>query len=128
MKNRSKNLFFVIVALFVFTNCVKKKKNIPDDINCDNAQVCVGNLTNDTIFYEWNSNGLGDTLLPGKSTCLNVGPVRCIYNRNTGDIKDQLYSTVSINSTWGTWAINVETCLKKSNFEYNNSNPSSGVI
>lgn len=118
-------LFLTQVA---FTNCVKKKKNIPADINCDESQVCVGNLTHDTIFYSWNSNTLEDTLLPGSSTCLPTGPVRLIHNKKTGEILDQLSYVVQINSSWGHWAIKVEKCYKRSNFEYDIDNPSSGLI
>ncbi|MEO6305685.1 MAG: hypothetical protein ABIP51_21220, partial [Bacteroidia bacterium] len=92
-KNASIISFLLIVLMqFVFTDCIKKKnkKNIPEDINCDNAQACVGNLTHDTIFYGWNSNMLDDTLLPGKTACIQVGPIRVIYDRKNGEIKEKL--------------------------------------
>ncbi len=126
----SKKLTFAILifATIFFAYCSKRKKNIPENIDCSNAQVCVGNLTHDTIFYDWNSNGLTDTLLPGKSTCLQVGSVKKIYDRKTGKLVDDKSVTVSINSNFGNWALKVETCSKKSNFEYDINNPSNGLI
>ena len=123
-------LTFVIAILIVinFSNCNKPKKNIPENIDCNNAQACVGNLTKDTIFYAWNSNGLTDTLLPGKSTCLQVGSVKKIYDKKSGQLIDDKSVTVTINSNFGHWAIKVESCLKKSNFEYDVKNPNSGLI
>ena len=120
----------MIVSLqFLFTNCFKTKKVIiPPDIHCNSAQVCIGNLTRDTIFYGWNCNYYTDTLLPNKSACINIGPVNVVYDKTTGELTSKQSYTEMLNSSRGSWFINVETCNRRSNFEYDNTNPSNGVI
>jgi hypothetical protein len=118
----------VFVAQFVFTDCIKKKKNIPADINCDQSQLCVGNLTNDTIFFDWNSNTTYDTLLPGEVTCMETGPITITYDKRTGEEKAHTTYVHMINSTAGAWFIEVAKCYKRSNFEYDIDDPSTGLI
>ncbi|MBA2610456.1 MAG: hypothetical protein H0U95_00700 [Bacteroidetes bacterium] len=122
------SIILFTILLFGSYSCIKKKKNIPADINCDEAQLCVGNLTNDTIFFDWNSNTLGDTLLPGEVTCMNTGPIHITYDKRTGEEKNETSYVHMINSSAGGWFIELKKCYKRSNFEYDAKNPSSGLI
>lgn len=113
----------VLFALFVF-GCIKKsKKDIPPDVHCVTAEACVGNKTNDTIFYGWNTNMLEDTLLPGQTTCLTVGDIDIEYNKRTGEEIRRHTRTIMISSSWHNWFIEVDECHKRSNFEYDPTNP-----
>jgi len=125
LKYFSLTLFFILA---IFSSCIKKKKIIPADINCNQSQLCVGNLTNDTIFFDWNSNTLGDTLLPGEVTCMEAGQITITYDKRTGEEKAHTTYVHLINSSAGGWFLEVKKCYKRSNFEYDINNPSSGLI
>ena len=77
-------------------NCKKK-------IDCPNAQLCVKNIGSDTILFCWGCNLYEDTLLPGKSACINVGSVYIDYK--TEDTKIQ-----SFYSDHGNYGILVNEC------------------
>jgi hypothetical protein len=92
----SRFFLFFIIAL-TFAACRKKYEH------CDNARICVKNTGSNKIAYAWNSNGLGDTLNPGQSTCTDAGE----YN---ADPKNQSGEMVYFTTKDATWAIKPTSC------------------
>ncbi|MDZ4664186.1 MAG: hypothetical protein SGJ15_04860 [Bacteroidota bacterium] len=106
--------------------CFSCQKNRHTNEQCDNAELCVGNRTQDTIFYGWNTNLLEDTLLPGKSACLLVGELDIEYNKISGKKKNEPSYTIMITtSPAGSWFVEIAECHKRSNFEYDPGNTNS---
>lgn len=104
-----------------------RKKNIPPDFSCDSSILTVGNLTNDTIFYGWNTNMTPDTLLPGAVCIYNGSEVAIDYDR-FGNAQNESTYVMLISSTQGSWFIKMDQCMKRCNFEYDVQNPSSGRV
>ena len=67
-----KNLLPLLLFVALLSSCSKK-------IDCDDAQTCLINNSPDTVFYNWICGSWhwsdADTLLPGDSVCVFVGPV-----------------------------------------------------
>jgi hypothetical protein len=120
MKNFCIHPFLVFIIIF-FVDCKRKP-----DFHCQ-SQSCIGNLTNDTIFYAWNSTFWDDTLLPGEVNCRDVGQIDITYNKK-GKEKTHTTYVNQIYSSSGDWFVKAEKCYHKSNFEYDNQNPTSGNI
>lgn len=86
-------LFSVFVSLLY--SCSKK-------IECDNAQICVKNLSADTVYYCWGCNTPSEVLLPNNKTCIDIGPV---------DVKkDEFLVYADFTSTKGNFTIESTEC------------------
>jgi len=93
------NLPALLSLLFILSISACRKKYE----HCDNAVVCVKNIGSNDLPYAWNSNGYGDTLKPGQSTCTDAGE----YN---ADPRDQSGSIVYFETNNATWAIKPTSC------------------
>jgi hypothetical protein len=70
----NKTLALVVITTMLI-GCTKK-------VDCDNAQICLKNIGNDTIWYCWGCSGYTETLLPGDKACKYVGEV---YIKNSSE-------------------------------------------
>ncbi len=86
----------LLFAIAIFASCSK-------DIECDNAQLCIKNISSDTILYCWGCNYYEDTLLPYGKACTDVGPISIKRNSEST-------STVFFDSDHGSYAIEVRDC------------------
>lgn len=95
----NKALFTSAIILLIFAGCRKK-----DGISCDNAELRIKNIGNDTIWYSFNSSNWDQQLLPDSSISHFVGPI---------EISDESESTVTttFSSDHGSYAITVDDCL-----------------
>jgi len=98
------NVLFLLLALPLLGACNKYE-------SCDNAYVCVTNIGSTDIPYAWNSNGLGDTLKPGATTCVDVGEYK-------GDPNDEIGSYIDFVTDGPTWTIKTTSCLTLKEIEY----------
>lgn len=89
MNKNSKTVLAVLafLSLLGLTACKK-------DVNCANAEFCVYNNTNDTVYYSWDNDfeGYTDSLLPHATACHFVGKVK---------IQNNIISSVSITQYSG---------------------------
>ncbi|PKP04632.1 MAG: hypothetical protein CVU11_04445 [Bacteroidetes bacterium HGW-Bacteroidetes-6] len=81
-----------------------------NNVNCDNAQICVKNVGNETIHYCWNCNSYDDSIAPGESTCLDVGPIY-INLTTTSTV------WVEFDSDHGTYRTEVNDCYIEKEIE-----------
>ena len=96
-----KVLLGIGIVLVGFAACKKK-----DGISCDNAELRIKNIGNDTIWYSFNSRAWDQMLLPDSSVSHFVGPI---------EVSDESESTVTtyFESDHGNYAIEVNDCLIK---------------
>lgn len=85
-----------LISICLLTGCFQ-------NIQCDNAETCVINESNDTVFYCWGCNFLEDTILPGDSACRFVGEISVGPNSSS-------IVTVHFESTKGNFAWHVDDC------------------
>lgn len=90
--------FILIISLLsiIFINCSKEK------LDCDNAQICVKNVGQDTIYYCWGCNIPTEILLSGGKTCADLGPVDAD--------KDEFIVQVDFMSDHGNYIIETQDC------------------
>jgi len=93
MNNYLRTLLFIPL---LFSGCKKYE-------HCDHATICVKNTGSKKIAYSWNSSSLADTLMPGQSTCKDVGEYNADPNNNSSSI-----TYFQTNSA--TWAIKPTSC------------------
>ncbi len=87
-------ILFSVLGVFLYS-CTKK-------IECDNAQICVKNLSTDTVYYCWGCNTPNEILLPNNKTCIDLGPV---------DVKkDEFLVYAEFRSTKGNFTIESTEC------------------
>lgn len=89
-------MFSILFLLLLFASCTKR-------VECDDAQVCVVNTGTDTIHYCWNCNSFTNILLPGESTCKNVGEIKITSNT-------EITVSTYFESDHGSYIIDVEDC------------------
>lgn len=99
MRMSKKLIFGVSLFMIGFMACKKK-----DDIICDNAELQIKNIGNDTIRYSFNSNAQNMILLPGATLSEFVGPIK---------ITDETENTVitTFESDHGNYVITVDNCV-----------------
>lgn len=93
-------MLLIGITVILFLSCKK-------DIVCDDAQLCMVNKTNDTIYYCWGCNIYRDTLLPGARTCENVGPVSVSSSLSSSSSS---IVWVDFSSSAGSYLIKVDEC------------------
>lgn len=87
----------VLLAIVLLPSCEKK-------IECD-ATLCIKNISSTVVHYSWGSSVYTDSILPGASACVNVGPI-------------EVSSTSTSTPTWyfesdhGNYAITVDECAE----------------
>lgn len=65
-----------MMEYFVFLLGILMVCFLSEYTNCYNAELCVKNTGNDTIYYCWAANLLQNTLFPDQITCILVGPIK----------------------------------------------------
>lgn len=87
--------FLLLFSTLLLSSCFEK-------IDCDNAQTCVINTGNDTVFYKWICGTFftseQDTLLPGDTTCHFVGPIT--VRRQWSSVVYPCFSTTGADYQW----------------------------
>lgn len=138
MKNLSALLCFLCLAL-TLSQCKKLKKEIDKqqedkvcphaDQICDSARVSVSNTTQDTIYYRWSWAENQDTLLPNETDRIYTCNVKVTYDKkNECEKHDESVCFLTMESSWGVWAIKADHCDKKVHFRYDQDNVGSGLI
>ena len=89
-------IFLLSLLIIISLGCSK------EELDCDNAQVCVRNVGNDTINYCWGCNSLTEILLPGGVACADIGPVKVE--------KDQFSVQIDFMSDHGNYIIEANDC------------------
>jgi len=83
-------------------NCRKK-------MDCGNAELCLTNKTNDTLYYSWGGTTFADTLLPNAKTCHSFGPLDPYSN------SEQVWA--DFNTSTGNYRFLVNDCLIELNLQ-----------
>jgi len=96
---------FLFLTAIMFSNCMKN-----NDINCDNAELCITNIGSDTINYSWGSTLYTDYMLPGNKACINVGHIEVTKNSSATE-------EVYFYSDHGNFIIVVDECLEEHDIE-----------
>lgn len=122
-----KNHFYFFVILLSFQSSCKKKV-IPADIHCEHAQLCLGNLSSELIYYGWECNYYTDSLAPGEVICIDGGAINIEYSKKSGLVTKKETSVHFLHSSRGDWYINLEKCSERSNFNYDPKNHSSILL
>jgi hypothetical protein len=93
------NLIWLVIACLL-AGCV----------NCKDAELCVKNISTDTIYFCWGCNYYQDTLLPQEQACIHVGEVK--KNLTTSQ-----YTYGDFFSSHGSYSILVDDCYVESVIE-----------
>jgi hypothetical protein len=96
--------FFLLLSIFAYislTGCGSK------DFHCDNAQLCIKNVGQDTIHYAWGSSWYDQKMGPGESACTFVGEV---YRKSSLTTVAENYPVVPFDSDHGSFGIEVNAC------------------
>ena len=91
-----KYLFGLLFLASLIYSCSK-------EIECDDAQFCIVNNSNDTIRYGWGTNYYTDTLFPHSKACKNVGYIHISRTSSS-------YKTIQLSSTKGDYFFDVTDC------------------
>lgn len=91
-----KHLFIILFISILAYSCSK-------ETHCDNAQLCVKNVGNDTINYCWGCYPYTEVLLPGEKACRYVGEVTITSTEET-------YTVQYFDSDRGNIAIKMNDC------------------
>ena len=94
-----KVLFALGIVMVGFIACKKK-----GGISCDNAELRIKNIGNDTIWYAFNSSSWDKMLLPDSTISEFVGPIE------VGGDSESLVTT-TFESDHGNYAITVDDCV-----------------
>lgn len=90
-------LFILFFISILGLSCSK------ETLDCDNAQLCVKNIGNDTINYCWGCYPFTEVLLPGEKACRYVGEIHSSTN-------DEDKSIYYFDSDHGNYAMGMNAC------------------
>lgn len=95
----------MIPILFIFSviifGCIE------DDVDCENAELCVKNIGTDTIYYCWGCNYYEDFIIPRGEACTNVGEISIDYSIS-GTTESVIW--INFDSSHGSYLIRVDDC------------------
>ncbi len=98
-----KKIFVALLITIAFVGC-------GNNIDCEDAEICIINTGNSTIYYNsesWGSNFHNDSILPGERVCKNVGPVSDHWLEGSNTV------WVPFSSSHGYLMIEVATCYRE---------------
>jgi hypothetical protein len=99
-----KLLYSFLLISIITISCSK------DKLDCDNAQLCVKNIGNDTINYCWGCYPYTEVLLPGEKACRFVGEIHSSTNEEDLSVR-------YFDSDHGNLAIRMDACYVERQIE-----------
>lgn len=101
-----KYLIYTLASLLIIASACKK----PEDIECDEATICVRNTSEDQfVIYGWNTNLTPDTLFPGECAIQTVEDVRVEYDR-AGNVVSSSTSAVTFQTGGAGYVYLIDQC------------------